>query len=185
MPRVTPVFAPADYPGSPDHETAQSLIALFSELFPQQEEPRIDETHTGLAIAAHSPKFALNLSRLTTDVALELGWSERPDLMELAIQAVNTHFNCSFSFETRLPRAEATGIGLERIAALPLWRTSRLFDDEQRLVLEFTHAAVTGTVPDELFVRIKDRYGEKGVVELTALIATFSLWAIMIGVTCP
>ncbi|MDG2005418.1 MAG: hypothetical protein P8J20_19010, partial [Novosphingobium sp.] len=98
-------------------------------------------------------------------------------------QAVNLHFKSSFSFETRLANAEATGIGMERLAALPYWRTSSLFDEEQRLVLEYVDAVVTGEVPDALFDTVKARYGEKGTVEFTALIGTFSLWAMLINAT--
>ena len=185
MSRIKPVFKPGDYPGNPDSQTRDDLSRLFGALFPDTPEPGFDKAHTGMAIAAQSPKFAVNLSNLTRCVALDLPWCERRDLMELAIQAVNLHFGCDFSFEARMPHAEATGIGMERLAALPLWRTSSLFDDEQRLVIEFANTAVTGDVPDELLARIKQRFGERGAVELTAVVGTFSLWAMLINVARP
>ena len=107
------------------------------------------------------------------------------DLMELAIQAVNLHFKCEFSFETRMPYAASTGIGMERLAALPLWRTSALFDDEQRLVIEYANAVVTGDVPEELSQRAVAHFGERGTVEMTAVIGTFSLWAMLINSARP
>lgn len=185
MSRITPVFKPSDYPGTPDDQTGRDLAELFGTLFPDTTDPEIDKPHTGMAIAAQSPKFALNLSKLTSGVVLDLPWCERRDLMELAIQAVNLHFGCDFSFETRMSHAEATGIGMERLAALPLWRTSSLFDDEQRLVIEYANAVVTGDVPDELLSRTKQLFGERGTVELTAVIGTFSLWAMLINVARP
>ena len=112
-----------------------------------------------------------------------MGWTERRDLTELSVQAVNLYFKSAFSFETRMANAEASGIGMERLAALPYWRTSSLFDEEQRLVLEYVNAVVTGDVPDELFGKVRDCYGEKGTVEFTALIGTFSLWAMLINAT--
>jgi alkylhydroperoxidase family enzyme len=183
MPRVKPIRRPADCPADADDETREALAALFEQLFPGNPDAEIDAGHTGLALAAHSPKFAAALSGLTRAVVLETGWAQRRDLAELAVQAVNLHFGSGFSFETRLPNAEASGIGLERIAAIPLWRSSSLFNEEQRLVLEYVEAAVTGDVPDAIFERVKDRYGEQGAVELTALVGTFSLWAMLINAT--
>lgn len=183
MPRVKPVFKPSDCPANADTATKDGIAEFFEQLFPGNPSPEIDTGHTGLALAAHSPKFAGNLSRLTRSVVLEMGWTERRDLTELAVQAVNLHFRSAFSFETRMPNAEASGIGMERLAALPLWRTSNLFDEEQRLVIEYVDAVATGEVPDELFDRVKARYGEKGTVEFTALIGTFSLWAMLINAT--
>lgn len=185
MSRIKPVFRPSDYPGTPDDQTRQDLGELFDALFPGVEDPEIDGPHTGMAIAAHSPKFALNLSRLTGCVVLSLPWCERRDLMELVIQSVNLHFKCDFSFETRLPYAETTGIGKERIAALPLWRTSSLFDEEQRLVIEYANAVVTGEVSDELTSRAVARFGERGTIEMSAVIGTFSLWAMLINSARP
>ena len=185
MSSIKPVFRPSDYPGEPDEQTRQDLGDLFEALFPGVAEPEIDGPHTGMAIAAHSPKFALNLSKLTGCVALSLPWCERRDLMELAIQAVNLHFKCEFSFETRMPYAASTGIGMERLAALPLWRTSALFDDEQRLVIEYANAVVTGDVPEELSQRAVAHFGERGTVEMTAVIGTFSLWAMLINSARP
>ena len=183
MPRVKPVFRPGDCPENADAQTRQELAEFFEQLFPGNPAPEIDTGHTGLALAAHNPKFAGNLSRLTRGAVLEMGWTRRRDLTELAIQAVNLHFGSAFSFETRMPNAEATGLGMERLAALPLWKTSGLFDEEQRLVLEYVDAVVTGEVPDALFDRVRARYGEKGTVEFTALIGTFSLWAMLINAT--
>jgi len=183
MPRVKPVFKPGDCPEDADPATRQDLAEFFEQLFPGNPAPEIGIDHTGLALAAHNPKFAGNLSSLTRTAVLEMGWTKRRDLTELAVQAVNLHFKSAFSFETRIPNAEATGIGMERLAALPYWKTSSLFDEEQRLVLEYVDAVVTGAVPDELFGKVKSRYGVKGTVEFTALIGTFSLWAMLINAT--
>ena len=95
MSRITPIFKASDYP-APDPQTQQDLAALFAALAPGVAEPTIDKAHTGMAIAAHNPAFALNLSQLTGQVALGLSWSARADLLELlvaerdeAVQLVN------------------------------------------------------------------------------------------------
>jgi alkylhydroperoxidase family enzyme len=185
MSRVTPVFKPSDYPGNPDEQTRQDLAELFDFLAPGTAEPEIDKAHTGTAIAALNPRFALNLAKMTGHVALGLGWSQRKDLLELAIQAVHLHFKCDFSFAARLPKAEASGLGMERLAALPFWRTSSLFDDEQRLTVEYVEAVASGEVPDTLLARVKARWGEIGAMEFAAVVATFSAWSMLINVARP
>jgi 4-carboxymuconolactone decarboxylase len=185
MSRLTPVFKPSDYPGNPDEQTRQDLAELFAFLAPGAADPEIDKAHTGTAIAAHNPRFALNLAKLTGHVALGLGWSQRKDLFELAVQAVHLHFKCDFSFAARLPKADASGLGIDRLAALPYWRTSSLFDEEQRLVVEYVEAVIAGDVPDALLARVVGRWGETGAVEFTAVIGTFSAWAMLINVARP
>ncbi|MDG2005526.1 MAG: hypothetical protein P8J20_19555, partial [Novosphingobium sp.] len=89
MARVKPVFKPSDCPDDADEATREGIAEFFEQLFPGNTAPEIDASHTGLALAAHSPKFASGLSRLTRSVVLEMGWTDRRDLTELAVQAVN------------------------------------------------------------------------------------------------
>ena len=185
MARVTAVHRPSDYPGSPDDATRQDLAELFSHLFPGKPDPEIDQSHAGVAIAALNPRLALNLSKMSAFIALDLPWCQRRDLRELAIQAVNVHFGCDYSFRARIPNAEAAGIGAAQQAALRDWQTSELFDNEQKLVVEYAHAVADGKVPDDLFARIVSRYGEKGAVELTTVIAFWSFWAMFLNAMRP
>lgn len=179
--RVKGIFKPDDPPGGADEETA----ALFASLFPGVEHPEFDMDHCGLAIAAHNPKLALNLAQLSRFIALDTEWCRRADLRELAIQTVNLHFGADYAFRTRIPAAGAAGIGPDMLAALPFWRTSILFDDAQRLVIEYSHAVVSGDVPAALFRRVVKAYGEKGAVECTTVIAFWSFWAMLLNAAGP
>lgn len=183
MARVTVVNRPGDYPGTPDEATRQDLDELFEQLFPQSADPAFDKYHAGMAIAAQNPKLALNLARLSGFIAGQLPWCQRKDLRELAIQALNLHYKSDYSFRSRIPNAKTAGIGMELLAALPFWKTSALFDEEQRLVIEYTLAVVSGDVPGELFSRVVDRYGEKGAVEFTSLVAFWAFWAMFLNAT--
>ncbi|MBW8754514.1 MAG: hypothetical protein JF595_10235 [Sphingomonadales bacterium] len=185
MSRVTAVHKPSDYPGTPDDETRAGLAELFGHMFPGVENPEIDRAHSGVAVAALNPGLALHLSRLSGFAALQLGWSQRADLRELAIQTVNLHFKSDYSAQSRYRAWVATGLGMEQLAALPYWKTTNLFDDEQRLVIEYTLAVVSGDVPEALFARVAERYGEKGAVECTAVIGVWSMWAMLINATQP
>ncbi len=181
MTRVKHVSTPSDYPGTPDEATRGDLKEFFGELFPGSDSPRIDAAHAGFAIAAQSPRLALHMLRMTRHLALEMQWSKRRDLLELAVQTVNLHFRCESSFEARLASAKAAGISAELLAALPYWRTTSVFNDEQRLVIEYTEAVTAGEVPQALFSRVVERHGEKGAIEFTAAVAWWSFWAMMLN----
>ena len=67
----------------------------------------------------------------------------------------------------------ASGISAEQIANLNHYRTDFNFSDLERLVLQYADA-VTQTsvdVPDALFVRLRERFTEAQLVELTSAIA--------------
>jgi hypothetical protein len=60
-----------------------------------------------------------------------------------------------------------------------------LFDEEQRLVIEYTLACVAGDVPDELFSMVSRHFGEKGAIEFTVTVGWWSLWAMLLNSTRP
>ena len=182
MARIGYIYKPSDYPGNPDETTRGELAALFEHLCPG--DPKA-EPHAGYALLAHSPRLALNIAHLADYIVREMPWTQRRDLRELAIQALNLHFKCDFSFQAHLRYAQVSGITLEQQAAIPYWRTSSLFDEEQRLVIEYSFAVATGDVPGELFSRVVGRYGERGAVELTAAISWWSFWAMILNALRP
>jgi hypothetical protein len=116
MSRVTAVHKPSDYPGTPDDETRAGLAELFGHMFPGVENPEIDRAHSGVAIAALNPGLALHLPRLSGFAALQLGWSQRADLRELAIQTVNLRFKSDYSAQSRYRAWVAVGLSMEQLA---------------------------------------------------------------------
>ena len=67
----------------------------------------------------------------------------------------------------------ALGISEEKLLALLDWEASPLFDAVERLVLEYADA-ITITdrdVSDELFDRLRARFDDDAIVELTEVIA--------------
>lgn len=62
---------------------------------------------------------------------------------------------------------------MEKMAALLNYRTSELFSEREKLVLEYADA-MTQTpveVPDTLFARLREKFSEAQMVELTATLA--------------
>ncbi|MGH8931374.1 MAG: carboxymuconolactone decarboxylase family protein [Egibacteraceae bacterium] len=65
------------------------------------------------------------------------------------------------------------GISDEKLLAVLEWEPSTLFDDDERLALEYADA-ITMTdrdVSDELFTRLQSRWDDDALVELTEIIA--------------
>ena len=65
------------------------------------------------------------------------------------------------------------GLPDEKLLALPDYATNPLFNDEERLALEYADAmTITNRdVGDDLFARLRERYDDDALVELTAIIA--------------
>ena len=81
-----------------------------------------------------------------------------------------------------------SGVTEEQLRALPNFRDSDLFDADEKLVLEYAEG-ITRTpvdVPDEVFARMRERFDEAEIVELTWAAAIENLrarfnWALGIG----
>ena len=65
------------------------------------------------------------------------------------------------------------GIADEKLLALLDWESSPLFDDTERLVLEYADSmTITGRdVSDELFARLQASFDADAIVELTEVVA--------------
>jgi alkylhydroperoxidase family enzyme len=184
MARIKLIYRPSDYPGNPDDATKTALDELFQHMFPGQSDPKIAGDHSAMAAVAHNPLLALHMAKLSAFIVRETSWSaQNRALRQLAIQTLNLQLKCEFSFQSHLRNSMAVGISLEQQACIPFWRTSNVFNEEQKLVIEYTLAVISGEVPEELFAKVVGRYGEKGAVECTTCIAWFSLWALIINAT--
>ena len=67
----------------------------------------------------------------------------------------------------------ALGISEAKLLALLDWESSSLFDDTERLVLEYAdRMTISGRdVSDELFARLRAHFDDDAIVELTEIIA--------------
>ena len=184
MARVKLVLKPADFPGAPDEATRKDLNELFEHMFPGQTNPEIPGNHAAFGVVAHNPRLALLIIKLADYIVREMPWtSQRVMQREVAIQTLNWHFKCEFSFQAHFKPAGASGLSLEQQACIPFWRTTNVFNAEQRLVIEYTLAVVAGEVSDELFARVVKQYGEQGALELSVGVAWWSFWAMIINAT--
>jgi AhpD family alkylhydroperoxidase len=96
-----------------------------------------------------------------------------PRLRSLVMTRVSQINWCRFCVDLNSATALERGISPAKLESLERWRESNLFDDDERLVLDYAEAVTRPEpgVDDALAKRVKDRFGEDGTVELTGLIA--------------
>ena len=69
-------------------------------------------------------------------------------------------------------------IGSEQIAALYEYRTSELFDDKERVAIDFAMAAasVPNAVTDKLYASLAAHWTEEEIVELLGVVCMFGVF---------
>jgi AhpD family alkylhydroperoxidase len=100
------------------------------------------------------------------------------DLKHLARLRAAQLVGCEWCLDFGSYLAQKAGGDPEKLRALATWRGSPLFDDRERLVLEYAEA-MTRTpveVSDELFARLQDHFDERQLVELTMVISLENLY---------
>ena len=112
-------------------------------------------------------------------VAMFVGVFERrssplaPALRALVMARISQLNWCSFCLDLNAATLLKRGIPAAKIEALERWRDSNLFDEDERLALEYAEAVTrsNGSLNDALVERLRIRFGEDAVVEFTGLIA--------------
>jgi AhpD family alkylhydroperoxidase len=117
--------------------------------------------------------------RLFAAVALLFGALDRrssplsPVLRSLVTVRVSQINWCSFCVDINSMTLARRAGSLAKVEALGNWRESDLYDEQERVALEYAEAMTDSRlrVTDELFGRLRSTFGEDAIVELTALIA--------------
>ncbi|MDZ4783049.1 MAG: carboxymuconolactone decarboxylase family protein [Planctomycetia bacterium] len=94
-----------------------------------------------------------------------------PGLRSLLTVGVSQINQCAFCVDINSAKLAERGVPMEKIDALADWRDSVLFLPEERLALEYAEAITFNQVDDDLRQRLKRRWDDDVIVELTGLIA--------------
>jgi AhpD family alkylhydroperoxidase len=96
-----------------------------------------------------------------------------PALRSLLTVRVSQINHCGFCVDLNSATVLKRGIGEDKLWALPEWRASNLFDELERIALEYAEAITRADleVTDDLMARLKRQFDDDAIVELTALIA--------------
>ncbi len=120
---------------------------------------------------ANAPGLLLGYGIFELTVARAHRVEERLKVLGELKAAALTH--CEWCIDIASPIARRAGIGESEMLALPHYRDSELFDEREKLVLDYA-TGVSSTpvsVSDELFARLREHFDDAQLVELTNAIA--------------
>ncbi|MFD0854520.1 carboxymuconolactone decarboxylase family protein, partial [Actinomadura adrarensis] len=107
-----------------------------------------------------------------------LRWKAVPHrLKDLAVMASAVKIGCSWCVDFGTWDSVTHGIPMEKLEAVPHWRDSDLFDEDERLVMEYAEAMTADPpeVTDELTRALRRYLDERQLVELTMMVALENL----------
>ena len=86
-----------------------------------------------------------------------------------------------FVFSQHCKSLRGLGVGDEKIAALPNWQSSELFDARERLVLAYADRLVMhhGRVPEALFDQLRSEFSDEEILELTYITCLYFMHGVM------
>jgi alkylhydroperoxidase family enzyme len=150
-------------------ENPRGLIARLGTRYTKHRFGRMVEP-TGAA--AHHAGVLVAMGSLET--AAQFGWKRLdPTLRWIAEQATGMEIGCSWCVDYGYYEGMHSGIDPAKVRALGSWRTSALFDERERAVIEYAEAA-TGSpaeVSEELAARLRSHLTDAEFVELAAWVA--------------
>ncbi len=153
----------------PLHDEPRGVVPRLARRYTKRRFGRMVEP---TAAASHHSGVLVAMGSLET--AVQFGWKKLdPTLRWLAIQAVSSQIGCSWCIDYGYFEGMNDGIDPAKVRAASQWRTSDLFDDRERVVLEYAEVATgcPAEVSDELAARVRDHLGDAEFVELAAWVA--------------
>ncbi len=122
------------------------------------------------AIANATVQF--NKAVFGPDGRLDLG------LKRLIANAASAAAGCQYCRAHTAVSAGRHGVDDEKIAAMHEYTTSDLFDESERVAIEFAMAAasVPNGVTDELFSRLSEYWNEEEIVEILGVVCMFGIF---------
>jgi 4-carboxymuconolactone decarboxylase len=132
------------------------------------------ETDTMLApldAYARAPRLLFGIAMLEEATAKLHRMPEH--LKVLAELKAATLTQCEYCIDIGSQIAHLAGISEEQLLALPHYRDSDLFDEDEKLVLDYAvgMSSTPVSVSDELFDELRARFDELQIVELTNIVA--------------
>lgn len=122
-------------------------------------------------VMAHHPLLLGGYGGL--EVAMERSRTVDHRLKELAALKAAAMVGCEFCLDIGSMIARGTGASERQLLELASFRESDAFSDDERLVVEYAEAMTRtpAVIDDDLFERLRARFDERQLVELTAAIA--------------
>jgi 4-carboxymuconolactone decarboxylase len=127
-----------------------------------------------LRAVMHSPELAARWSKIGE--FLRYSTCLPPKLNELAIVVTGRRWNSQVEFHVHGEAAKAAGIDPAVIEAIRLGQAPHFTDRAEAEIYQYVREIQeTGTVADATYQAIEQRWGARGVVELTAVIGYYTM----------
>jgi len=160
---------------------AGSMVKLFYRLGPRMMRKltgRQPSTGSGLEpmeIWAHKPKLMMAMGKFNGAIRKPGALEQRiRNLCELKGSAM---IGCEFCVDLGSQICRNSGFSDEELLAIPRYKSSELFNDREKVALDYTVAVMRTPVEatDELFVQLQQHFTTEQIVELTALLTLVNL----------
>ena len=104
-----------------------------------------------------------------------------PVLRELGQTRAGWVKGSQFVFSQHCKSLRGLGVSEEKIAAVPYWTVSDLFDDKERAVLAYADclAQAGGRTPDEVFDKLKTFWDDEQIFEFTYITCLYDMHAVI------
>ena len=102
-----------------------------------------------------------------------------PALVELVQIRASQLNRCAYCLHMHTSDARKAGESEERLHMIAVWHeTTGFFSEKEQAALALTEAVtlIAGGVPDDVYARAADRFGEEELAQLLALIFTINTW---------
>jgi AhpD family alkylhydroperoxidase len=138
-------------------------------------EPQTGSGLEPMEIWAHQPKMMMGMGKFNQAVRKGKSVDERlKNLVELKGAQM---IGCEYCVDLGSQICRNSGFSDEELLALPRYRQSDLFTEREKLALDYAVAVMRTPVEvtEELFDRMKARFNEKQLVEITALLTVVNI----------
>jgi AhpD family alkylhydroperoxidase len=138
-------------------------------------EPQTGSGLEPMEIWAHQPKMMMGMGKFNQAVRKGKSVDERlKNLVELKGAQM---IGCEYCVDLGSQICRNSGFSDEELLALPRYRQSDLFTEREKLALDYAVAVMRTPVEvtEELFERMKARFNEKQLVEITALLTVVNI----------
>jgi AhpD family alkylhydroperoxidase len=100
-------------------------------------------------------------------------------LLELVKTRASQINRCAYCIDMHTRDARAGGESEQRLYALSAWRDTPFFSPRERAALEWTEALTliaVNDIPDALYDRVREQFGEEEIVNLSLAIIGINGW---------
>ena len=105
-----------------------------------------------------------------------------PQLQELVRARASQINGCAYCVDLHTTDATSAGVPARKLNALPVWRYTPFFTDQERAALELTEAmtrVADSIVDEETFARAARAFDEQDLSDLVWLIAVINTWNLL------